>query len=54
MVKCVKNITGIGLKEAMAAISNLPYTVKDNASKEEAESIKQQLLDNDAEIVVIE
>jgi large subunit ribosomal protein L7/L12 len=41
-IKIVKNITGLGLKEAKDAVDALPFTVKEDAKKEEAEDIKKQ------------
>lgn len=41
-IKIVKNITGLGLKEAKDAVDALPFTVKEDVKKEEAEDIKKQ------------
>ena len=43
VVKVVKDITGLGLKEAKDMVDGAPKTVKEAVSKEEAESIKKQL-----------
>lgn len=43
ILKVVRNITGLGLKEAKAAVEGTPHTVKEGASKEEAEDMKKQL-----------
>lgn len=43
VVKVVKNITGLGLKEAKDLVDQAPSKVKEKVSKEEAESIKSQL-----------
>ena len=43
VVKEVKNITGLGLKEAKDMVDGAPSVVKEKASKEEAESIKAAL-----------
>ncbi len=43
VLKEVKAITGLGLKEAKDLIANLPKPVKEGVSKEEAEKIKQTL-----------
>ncbi|MFZ4542576.1 MAG: 50S ribosomal protein L7/L12 [Saprospiraceae bacterium] len=43
VVKEVKNITGLGLKEAKDLVDGAPSVVKEKASKEEAESIKAAL-----------
>ena len=42
-VKVVKEITGLGLKEAKDMVDGAPKTIKEGVSKEEAESIKKQL-----------
>ena len=43
IVKIVKDLTGLGLKEAKDMVDGAPNTVKEGASKEEAEGIKTQL-----------
>ena len=43
VVKVVKEITGLGLKDAKDMVDGAPKTVKEGVSKEEAESIKKQL-----------
>ena len=43
VIKVVRAITGLGLKEAKAVVDEAPKPVKEGISKEEAESIKQQL-----------
>jgi large subunit ribosomal protein L7/L12 len=43
VIKVVREITGLGLKEAKDLVDNAPNTVKDGVSKEEAESIKSKL-----------
>ena len=43
VIKVVRAITGLGLKEAKAKVDELPSTIKEGASKEDAESIKAQL-----------
>lgn len=42
-IKVVRAITGLGLKEAKAMVDEAPSTVKEGATKEEAEDIKKQL-----------
>lgn len=42
-LKVVREITGLGLKEAKEIIDNLPKTIKEGVSKEEAEEIKKKL-----------
>ena len=43
VIKAVRGITGLGLKEAKELVDGAPNTVKEGASKEEAEEIKKQL-----------
>ena len=43
VIKVVRAITGLGLKEAKAVVDNAPKAVKEAASKDEAEEIKKQL-----------
>lgn len=50
IVKLVKDLTGLGLKEAKAVVDAAPKAVKEGVSKEEAESIKAQLEEAGAEI----
>ncbi len=44
-IKAVRAITGLGLKEAKAAVEEVPTTLKEGITKEEAEEIKKQLED---------
>ncbi len=43
VIKAVRAITGLGLKEAKDMVEGAPTTVKEAASKEESEDIKKQL-----------
>jgi len=43
VIKVVRAVTGLGLKEAKDLVDGAPNTVKEGAAKEEAESIKAQL-----------
>jgi large subunit ribosomal protein L7/L12 len=43
VVKVVKDITGLGLKEAKAAVDGAPTTLKEGVKKEDAEKIKADL-----------
>ncbi len=43
VIKAVRGITGLGLKEAKDAVEGAPTTVKEGASKEDAEEAKKQL-----------
>jgi large subunit ribosomal protein L7/L12 len=50
VVKLVKDITGLGLKEAKDLVDGAPKAIKEGVSKEEAESIKSQLTEAGAEV----
>jgi large subunit ribosomal protein L7/L12 len=52
IVKIVKDITGLGLKEAKDLVDGAPKAIKEGVSKEEAESIKAQLIEGGAEVEV--
>lgn len=52
IVKIVKELTGLGLKEAKDLVDGAPKPVKENVSKEEANSIKQQLEEAGAEVEI--
>ena len=43
VIKAVRTITGLGLKEAKDMVESAPTTVKEGASKDEAEELKKQL-----------
>jgi len=43
VIKAVRGVTGLGLKEAKDMVEGAPATVKEGASKDEAEEIKKQL-----------
>ncbi len=43
VIKVVREITGLGLKEAKEAVDGAPTTLKEAASKDDAEKIKAQL-----------
>ena len=43
VIKVVREITGLGLKEAKAKVDEAPSVIKEAASKEDAESIKEKL-----------
>lgn len=44
-IKAVREITGLGLKEAKEAVEKAPTTLKEGISKEDAEAIKKKLED---------
>ncbi len=43
VIKVVRELTGLGLKEAKEMVEGVPATVKEGASKEDAEAIKEKL-----------
>jgi large subunit ribosomal protein L7/L12 len=50
VVKLVKDLTGLGLKEAKELVDNAPRPVKEGIGKDEAESLKKQLEEAGAEV----
>ena len=52
VIKVVREITGLGLKEAKAVVDGAPKTLKEAVSKEEAEDIKKQLEEVGAKVTV--
>jgi len=52
VVKAVKELTGLGLKEAKAVVDSAPAPVKEGVGKDEAEGIKKSLEDAGAEVEV--
>lgn len=52
VIKVVKEITGLGLKEAKEVVDGAPKAVKEGASKEDAEAIKAKLTEAGAEVEV--
>jgi large subunit ribosomal protein L7/L12 len=52
IVKLVKDLTGLGLKEAKDLVDGAPKPVKEGVSKEEAESLKAQLTEAGAEVEI--
>ena len=50
VVKLVKELTGLGLKEAKGVVDSAPAPVKEGIPKEEAESIQKQLEEAGAEV----
>lgn len=52
VIKVVREITGLGLKEAKDLVDNPPKPVKEGIAKEEAEEIKKKLADAGAEVEV--
>jgi large subunit ribosomal protein L7/L12 len=50
VIKAVRTVTGLGLKEAKDLVDGAPSTVKDGVSKAEAEEIKKQLVEAGATV----
>ncbi len=52
VIKAIRAITGLGLKEAKEMVEGVPATVKEGVSKEEAEDVKKQLEEAGASVEV--
>ena len=52
VIKVVREVTGLGLKEAKEVVDGAPKVLKEGVSKEEAEQIKSQLEEAGAEVEV--
>ena len=52
VIKVVREITGLGLKEAKELVDGAPKNVKEGASKDDAEAIKAKLTEAGAEVEV--
>ncbi len=50
VIKAIRAITGLGLKEAKDMVESAPTTVKEGASKTDAEAIQKQLQEAGAEV----
>lgn len=50
VVKLVKELTGLGLKEAKDVVDGAPKTIKEGLPKDEAENLKKQLAEAGAEV----
>jgi len=52
ILKIVRNVTGLGLKESKEIVDNVPKLVKEGASKEESEKIKAELETAGAKVTI--
>ena len=52
VIKAIREITGLGLKEAKDLVESAPATVKEGVSKDEAEKIKKSLVEAGAEVEI--
>ena len=52
VIKAVREVTSLGLKEAKDLVDGAPKTVKENVSKEEAENIKKKFTDAGASVEI--
>ena len=52
VIKAVRSITGLGLKEAKDMVESAPAAVKEGASKDDAEEVKKQLEEAGAKVEV--
>ncbi|NMA55741.1 MAG: 50S ribosomal protein L7/L12 [Firmicutes bacterium] len=52
VIKTVREITGVGLKDAKDLVDSAPKAIKEKVSKEEAEEIKEKLVEAGAEVEI--
>lgn len=52
VIKAVRGITGLGLKEAKEAVEGAPTTLKEGVSKDEAENVKKELEEAGASVEI--
>ncbi|MGD1851907.1 MAG: 50S ribosomal protein L7/L12 [Cyanophyceae cyanobacterium] len=52
ILKVVRNITGLGLKEAKSVVESTPKVIKEATSKDDAEDIKKQLEEAGAKVAI--
>lgn len=52
VIKVVREVTGLGLKDAKDMVEGAPKTIKEGVSKDEAEALKKQLEEAGAEVEV--
>ncbi|MBQ8292445.1 MAG: 50S ribosomal protein L7/L12 [Bacilli bacterium] len=52
VIKLVREVTGLGLKEAKDLVDNAPKPVKENISPEDAEALKAKLVEAGAEVEI--
>ncbi|HEX3040353.1 MAG TPA: 50S ribosomal protein L7/L12 [Caproiciproducens sp.] len=52
VIKVVREITGLGLKEAKEVVDGAPKAIKEGASKDDAEAIKAKLVEAGAEVEI--
>jgi len=52
VLKAVRELTGLGLKEAKSVVDNVPKSIKEGIEKNEAEKIKQKLEEQGAQVEI--
>ncbi len=52
VIKAIREVTGLGLKESKALVDSAPAPVKEKISKEEAESLKAKIEESGAEVEI--
>jgi large subunit ribosomal protein L7/L12 len=52
VIKVVRELTGLGLKEAKEVVDNAPRPIKEKVSKDEAEAVKTKLVEAGAEVEI--
>ncbi|MBH37477.1 50S ribosomal protein L7/L12 [bacterium] len=52
VLKAVREVTGLGLKEAKEIVDNVPKSIKEGVTKEDAEAIKKQIEEQGAKVEI--
>jgi large subunit ribosomal protein L7/L12 len=52
ILKVIRNVTGLGLKESKDIVDNVPKTIKEGLTKEESENIKKELESAGAKVTI--
>ncbi len=52
VLKAVREVTGLGLKEAKEIVDNVPKSLKEGLTKEDAEAIKKQIEEQGAKVEI--
>jgi len=52
VLKIIRNLTGLGLKESKDFVDNIPKIIKENITKEECDSIKKEIEENGGKISI--
>ncbi len=52
VLKAVREVTGLGLKEAKEIVDNVPKSIKEGVTKEDAEAVKKQIEEQGAKVEI--